>query len=353
MLKPEEVMKLLLPVDMDYIRQHGVDGKWLSEADYSYFGVRNPRRLMTQPPNRQKKPYTGLKYEFFDGSGQLARCTEIKNGYPFGDDISFYESGALASYERMDEDEHYRYDWYENGALKAVTEWNRKDNPDYYRKRVFDAAGRPFGMKTVCEIQAIYQPDAAESPLDFTFHGNGEFRQITVKAPSVHDLYTGIGFDPDGIPLHFAVNPHYTEDSLDKRLKDGLPRCEPFRRGKYRLYRGYLECRRYSRKSGFYWWHASACIHFRNGRNGDSIFEYDRGKQHGKQCIYDPSGKIQEQYFLSKEKEYRHHIFWYPNGMIREAIFYTYGGAVMLYVTFDDQGSLLSYQLNSDVFKGK
>ena len=349
MLTPEEVTELLLPVNVDYIKQHGVDRAWLTEADYVLL-VHHHRRLMTQPLNQRGKPFTGLAYDFY--YGHLWRYTEIRDGYHFGDDAAFYEDGKLQSYERKDDEEHYRYDWYENGGLQAVTEWNRKDHPEYCRQRYYGADGRLLLMKTKCEFEATYNPNAADSPFDFTFYENGEFRQITLKAPSARDFYSVAEFDPDGIPMRFFVNPHYTEDSLDKRLKEGLPRCEILHSAKYRFYRGYLEYSEVSPNSGrICWWRASACIHFRNGREGDTIIEYKKGVPEGKQCVYYPSGKIREQYFLSDGKECFRHIYWHPNGIIREAIVYARDGAVMLHVTFDDKGYLGSYQFHADVCK--
>ena len=49
--------------------------------------------------------------------------------------------------------------------------------------------------------------------------------------------------------------------------------------------------------------------------------------------------------------EYFRHIYWHPNGVIREASVYSNSGAVMMHVTFDDKGCLSSYQFNADVFK--
>ena len=370
MLTPEEVRALLLPLNTDYIKTHGVDEYQLTAEDYTYLCVRHHRRLLTKPFREGGRPYTGLRYEEFYDSDQIERYTEIKEGYYFGDDVTFYDTGALQSYERKDDAEHYLYEWYEDGVLSAVTEWTRKDNPGFYRKRVYGGTGRLIRMKLECELTVEYLPNGADSPYDFKFHENGEFRQITCKAPTVRDFYSEIVLDPDGIPVRFAVNPHYTEEKLEKRLKNSSPRCETFSLAKYWFRRhGYgwsgeykygtsnytfnrLEVRApRSNGPGFWWLGVDAFIRFRNSKQGDRIFEYKSGEQEGKQCVYYPSGKIQEEYFLYAGKEYFRHIYWHPNGIMREAIIYAYGGAVMLHVTFDEKGNQLSYQLNTDVFK--
>lgn len=369
MLTPEEVRTLLLPLNTEYIKTHGTDRDWLVEDSYRYLGVEHNRRLMNKPFRQGGRPYNGIAFdvvydEYF--GGQFWRYTEFKDGYYYGDDVIFYDSGALASYERKDDEEHYRYDWDEDGVLQAVTEWNRRDNPAYYRKRVYDIyhnPGRLLRMTLQCEISAVYRTDGAESPYDFTFRENGEFRQITCKAPTVRDFYTEVELDPDGIPVRFLVNPHYTEDKLEKRLKDGSPRCETFNGAKYRLDRWSdhvrLRVKTQTPRYGLQWFSADACIRFRDSKQGDSIFAYKSGKQQGKQCLYYPDGQIREVYYLSEGKdyfsegkEYDRHLYWHPNGIMREAVIYS-NGKVLLHVTFDDKGNLLSYQLNSDVFEGK
>lgn len=369
MLTPEEVRKLLLPPNTDYIITHGVDAYRLFVEDYTYLCVRHHGRLMTGHFREGGRPYTGLRYEWDYDADQLERYTEFKDGYYFGDDAKFYDTGALASYERKDDEEHYRYDWDENGALQAVTEWIRKDQPEYYRKREYDADGRLLSMMISCEIEVKYLPNAAESPYDFTFHENAEFRQIICKAPTGRDFYSEIELDPDGIPVRFAVNPHYTEEKLEKRLKDSSSRCETFNQAKYRFSKfGYGWSGEYKYGSSNYhfnrlevkmpmhnglgwgWYGVDGYIRFRNSKQGDSIFAYKSGEQEGKQYVYYPSGNIQETYFLSAGKECFRHIYWHPNGIMREAIVYSHR-EVMLRVTFDDKGNQLSCQLNSDVFK--
>ncbi len=350
MLTPEEVRALLLPLNTEYIKTHGVDEYRLFVEDYTYLCVRHHGRLMTGHFREGGRPYTGLRYAWDYDADRLVRYTEIKDGYYFGDDAKFYDTGALASYERKDDEEHYRYDWDEDGALQAVTEWIRKDHPEYYRKRKYDADGMLLSMMISCEIEVKYLPNAEDSPYDFTFHENGEFRQITCKAATARDFYSEIELDPDGIPVRFAVNPHYTEDKLEKRLKDGSPSCETFNRSKFRYgyYLGRMEHREPKCHCGWDW--TTGCVRFRDSKQGDKIFEYINGKQEGKQCIYYPSGRIQEEYFLSAGKEYFRHIYWHPNRIMREAVVYS-NGAVMLHVTFDDKGNQLSYALHAEVFK--
>ena len=354
MLTPEEVRALLLPLNTEYIKTHGVDEYRLFVEDYTYLCVRHHERLMTGHFREGGRPYTGLRYAWDYDADQLVRYTEIKDGYYFGDDAKFYDTGALASYERKDDEEHYRYEWDEEGALQAVTEWIRKDHPEYYRKREYDADGRLLSMMISCEIEVKYLPNAEDSPYDFTFHENGEFRQIICKAPTARVFYTEIELDPDGIPVRFAVNPHYTEEKLEKTLKDSSSRYETFNQAKYRFSKfsfNRLEVKMPMRNGlGWGWYGVDGYIRFRNSKQGDSIFAYKRGEQEGKQCVYYPSGNIQETYFLSARKEYFRHIYWHANRILREAVVYS-NGAVMLHVTFDDKGNQRSYALHAEVFK--
>ena len=340
MLKPEEIRERLLPVDVDHLIEFGVDGDNLADEFYcDENGVHHYQRLFDKPMEEGGKPFTGLQISFFDGSDQIAEYTEIKEGYPFGDSVGFHKSGALASYERDDDREHYEYTWFENGVLRSVFEWNRKDRPEYYRAKAYDETGGLIWMRIHCEIQANYQPEAADSPFDFTFHENGEFRKITYKAPSEREFYTAIEFDPDGRPVRYDVNPHYNEDTLQKRLKEGYPRCKTYKPGEYRFQDGVLKY--YDGRYGTTWLCASGAIHFHEGMQGDKILQYHEGIPRVEQCLYYPSGQIKEQYFVSKGQEYYRHIYWYPNGMIREAIVYGSDQTVRLHVKFDKQGNPL------------
>ncbi len=214
MLTPEEVRELLLPVDPDYLIEHGIDddSDMLEDGFYTDAnGIYHYQRVMDK---ETFTPFNGLLIRFSeDDPDRIEGYSQMKEGYPL-DDVEFYESGALFSYERHDESEHYVYTWHENGALQSVGVWNRRDERDYNRCRDYDETGRLIQQRVKCEIKATYEPDAADSPFDFTFHANGEFRKITLKAPTADDFYTGIELDPDGYPVRISVNPHYTEESL-------------------------------------------------------------------------------------------------------------------------------------------
>ena len=347
MQTPEEVKEMLLPVNVEYIKQHGVDWECLSDEFYWENGFNHYDRKFDRPMAEGGKPFTGLRYEFWD-SDHLACYTQMKDGYPLGDDVGFYRSGALQSYTRIDDTEHYRYEWHENGVLKAVTQWNRKDNQQYYRSREYDETGKLLRQRIKFEIEAIYQPDDLNPRFDFLFHENGEFRQITNKAPSACDLYSEIELDPDGIPVRFVVNPHYIKYSLSECLHYYFSNYKTFDEKEFRYKNGVLQCR--CGEHGTTWRRASGDILFHDGAHGDKFLVYDDGIPRGPQHIYDPSGQIREYYCISKGKEYCHHIYWYPNGMIREAIVYSHYD-VMLRVTFDDKGKQRTCQLNAAVFK--
>ena len=350
MLTPEEVRGILLPVNTEYIKAHGVDFDDLySEFYYDENDIYHYNRTFDFPMEHGGQPFTGLRYEFFSNSDQLANYTQMKEGYHFGDEVEFYLSGALESYERIDDTEHYCYVWYGNGALKTVTEWNRRDKPDFYRMRAYDKTGRLIWMQVKCEITATYKPDDTDTPFDFAFHENGEFRQITYKAPTADDFYSEIEFDPDGYPVRFTVNPHYREAPLSKRLGYYWTNYKTYDPKIHRFQDGILQYP-FTDKYGTRWFREDGHILFHNGMHGDNAMSYHEGKPWGPQYIFYPNGQIKEFYCIDTGGEYNRHVYWYPNGMMREATVYSHR-AVMLHVTFDNKGNLLSYEFNTDVFK--
>ena len=149
MLKPEEVRGVLLPDA--YIKEHGVS--YYSLADEYYYdesGVYHYERMFDKPMEDGGTPFSGVVYETFEDSDQIAYYTEYQDGYQFGNHAKFYENGALRCYIRMDEKEYYVYEWYENGVLKKIlemTEWYRKHKQNYYRIREFDENGVLRKMK--------------------------------------------------------------------------------------------------------------------------------------------------------------------------------------------------------------
>ena len=143
MLKPEEVRGVLLPDA--YIKEHGVS--YYSLADEYYYdenGVYHYERMFDKPMDEGGKPFTGVVFETFENSDQIAFYTEYQDGYQFGNHAKFYENGALRCYCRIDEKEYYTYEWHENGVLKKIfemTEWYRKHKQNYYRIREYDENG--------------------------------------------------------------------------------------------------------------------------------------------------------------------------------------------------------------------
>ena len=347
MLTPEEVRELLLPVDPDYLIEHGIDSESdaLEEGFYTdENGMYHYQRVMDKATFT---PFNGLMIHFSeDDPDRIEGYSQMKEGYPL-DDVKFYLSGALYLYERHDESEHYMYFWHENGALESVLVWHRRDNRDYARRRHYDETGRLICQYVGCEMNANYEPDAADSPFDFTFHENGEFRTITKKAPTPEDFYTGIELDPDGYPVRISVNPHYIEASLDKQLNWYRASTKTFNDKTFRLQDGSLE---YLESRDKKWYSVNCHVLFRDGMHGYRLLDYRYGILYGPQSVFYPSGQIQEYYGIDSKGEYRHHVHWYPNGIMREAIVYSHYD-VMLHVTFDGKGNQLSCQLYSDVFK--
>lgn len=347
MLTPEEVRELLLPVDLDYLIEHGIDedSDALEEGFYTdNNGMYHYQRVMDA---KTFTPFNGLMIRFSeDDPDRIEGYSQMKEGYPL-DDVKFYLSGALYLYERHDESEHYLYIWHENGVLEKVIIWHRRDERDYARSRTYDENGRLIGQYVGCEIKATYEPDAADSPFEFTFHENGEFRTITKKAPTTKDFYTGIELDPDGYPVRISVNPHYTEISLDTMLDWFHASTKTFSEKEFRVQDGRLE---YLNRRDETWYSVNCHVLFRDGENGSRVLDYRYGVLYGPQHIYYPSGQIKEFYGIDSKGEYRHHVYWHPNGVMREAIVYSHYD-VMLRVTFDDKGNQRSCQLYPEVFK--
>ena len=347
MLTPEEVRELLLPVDMEYLIEHGIDSESdaLEEGFYTdENGMYHYQRVMDKATFT---PFNGLMIHFSeDDPDRIEGYSQMKEGYPL-DDVKFYLSGALYLYERHDESEHYQYIWHENGALESVRVWHRRDQRKYCRSRFYDETGRLIKQSVGCEITAAYKPDAADSPFDFTFHENGEFRTITKKAPTPKDFYTGIELDPDGYPVRISVNPHYTEESLGVARESTHHWHKTYDEKYYRVQDGHFQ---YFDQTLKKWRDVNGDVLFRDSKNGDRILSYYNGIQCGGQDFYYPNGQIKETFCIDSHGEYRRHIHWYPNGIMHEAIVYSHYD-VMLRVTFDDKGKQRTCQLNAAVFK--
>ena len=347
MLTPEEIREKLLPVDADYLIEHGVDsGSDRLEEFFGYDenGIYHYQQLYDTESN---KPFNGLMIDFSeDGSDRIDGYAQMKDGYPL-DDVEFYPSGALYSYERHDDTECYIYTWHENGVLKSVCVYHRRDEREYFRSKVYDETGRLIRQRVKCEVEATYEPDAADSPFDFTFPESGEFRKITLKAPTADDFYLGIELDPDGYPVRIAVNPHYTEESLCKARESSHHWHATFDEKNFRFQNGDFQYYDHTIKT---WRPKSGDVLFKDSKNGDRILSYYNGIQTGGQDFYYPNGQIKETFCIDSKGEYRRHIHWYPNGIIREAIVYSHYD-VMLRVTFDDKGNRRSCQLYPGVFK--
>lgn len=347
MLTPEEIREILLLDNADDLIARGIDSesdRLEEEFGYDENGIYHYQQVYDTEVG---KPFNGLMIWFFeDDPDRIERYAQMKNGYPL-DNVYLYRSGALSSYERWDDTERYMYEWHENGALESVRVWHRRDQRKYCRSRFYDETGRMISQSVGCEIAAAYKPDAADSPFAFTFHENGEFRKITLKAPTADDFYTGIELDPDGYPVRISVNPHYIEDSLDKQLHCYRASTKTFNEKEFRVQDGRLE---YLESRDKKWYSVNCHVLFRDGMHGYRLLDYRYGILYGPQSIFYPSGQIQEFYGIDSKGEYRHHIHWYPNGIMREATVYSHYD-VMLHVTFDDKGNQLSCQLNTDVFK--
>ena len=157
MLTPEEVRELLLPFDPDYLIEHGIadDSDALEEGFYTdENGIYHYQRIMNK---ETFTPFSGLMIRFSeDDSDRIEGYSQMKEGYPL-DDVEFYESGALYSYERWDDTERYLYTWHENGALKSVCVWHRRDKREYTRGKLYSRARAPYCFAAVesSEIVAV------------------------------------------------------------------------------------------------------------------------------------------------------------------------------------------------------
>ena len=121
MLKPEEISGILLRDE--YIKEHGVS--YFSLSDEYYYdenGVYHYERMFDKPMDEGGKPFTGVAFETFEDSDQIAFYIEYQDGYQCGGYVRYYENGALRGYVRIDEKEYYVYEWYESGALQRMME---------------------------------------------------------------------------------------------------------------------------------------------------------------------------------------------------------------------------------------
>lgn len=113
-------------LSVEYVKEHGV----LYNEYIFYSENEECEPLYDKDPSLGGKPFTGLLYEL-DFNGVLRYYQYYENGFGNGEYVTFYDTGAVASYCVMERFEYVGklYKWYKNGNLKCYHEKdsNRRD----------------------------------------------------------------------------------------------------------------------------------------------------------------------------------------------------------------------------------
>ena len=326
-------------LDKEYIIEHGVlfnedifsfESYWENEKNHY-------EQLFDKPMNMGGKPFNGLIYELYP-NGELAGYTFYKNGYHYGDDVEFYESGQIRHYSRLTDSENYICSWYQNGSVKKIKENHRRDVPHFYRTVEFDEKGNLQKQDIVCEILFTYDYISPDKSYNVEWYDNGEFKKITKLSPTNETLYTEMEFDLQGNPIAFEVNPYYCPDSYSAKCMDSFYKINRFNK-EYHFDKDILFKRCSFDDSIFIKYSGRLIFLYFNGKI-KNIMEYHDGVQCGAQYTYYLDGQIKEYYCISKSKEYHQHIYWYKHGIIKKIVIYSKNGFNAVQLEFDKNGEL-------------
>ena len=110
-------------LSLEYVKEHGI----LYAEDVFYCEDYEWEELCDRAPERGGKPFTGLLYEL-DMKGNLRYYKYYKEGFGDGEYVSFYNTGAIASYCIMKGAAFVGklYEWHRNGKLKSFKEVDDK-----------------------------------------------------------------------------------------------------------------------------------------------------------------------------------------------------------------------------------
>lgn len=332
MLKPEEIKDIILP--NEYVLEHGVSEYSLaSEFYYDENGMYHYDRAFDKPMDEGGKPYTGIAYR--DDGGARVHYLEYKDGYDDGEEVLFYDSGALKSYWSDDED--YGYEWYENGILKKETYllFTRRDT-DERMTREYDESGKlmfqRFDRRKLRhkDINVLFECDRPEQAPEVTFHDNGSIAQVKFSSHDGAGLYSKIELDDNGIISDICIDAYYMPLHL---------RAEGYGERKnthetFTYYGGSL-----SGKDGRQEYSGIICFEYNDGyfEKVTDLMKLlpDNAK------FYSHDGSLKEEYSISGTLEFHGHIWRYENGVIRRVLLYPRDGTLGYEFEFDREGRLL------------
>lgn len=320
----------------EYVLKKGIPYDLLTDEYYWENGVNHYERMFDKPMDDGGKPFSGIAYELYP-EGNIRGYIEYKEGYQYGDDVTFYPSGKLWRYSRYTKTENYIYEWYENGVISFIKQNHRKDAPQYYRTREYDENGSLLKQSVYCEIRFSYDYNAPDKSYEVTWHENREFKSIKKSSPSRETFYSYFEFDEAGYPVRYNVNPFYSPEYLSpekykRTLSIGYFNENHRFEGKLLMYRSGYGWLRYS---------GSLCFQYKNG-DLEKIMEFKDGIPRGAQYIYYKNGNLKEEYCISEGKEYYRHIYWYESGTIRETVIYSKNRSSQYHVSFDEKGNVIN-----------
>lgn len=332
MKRRDEISKELL--SSEYVLEHGIFYEELvDEYYYDDNGKYHYEQMFDKPKDEGGKPFSGLAYEMRDGI--FFGYIEYKDGYHYGDDVTYYLSGSLRRYSKYTDTENYIYQWYENGTLSYIKQNHRKDNPQYYRVKEFDENGKLLKQTIHCEISYVYDPNSPDMIYEVIWHNNGEFRLIRNTSPTRSTFYSEMEFDENGYPVRFVINQNYSPEFLSAKRYSEFYHIKTFDKN----YRFDNDVLMYRSEYGWHKYSGMLSFLYESGEI-EKIMEYKDGLPCGAQYIYYKNGELKEKYCISRGKEYNQHIFWYESGTIREAVIYSRGSTSQYRILFDKNGNV-------------
>ncbi len=329
-------------LETDYILEHGTlfDEDVFSYECYSENGKSYYEQLFDKPRNKGGKPFSGLLYEIYP-SGELREYHYYKDGFEYGDDVSFYKNGQISRYTCFENGTFISnsYEWYENGQLRSVYERYRKDNPSFFRKTEYDENGSKNVKSISCEVKFSYnyrRPDD-NCNCEVLWHTNGEFKKIIWKKPNREIFYKSAEFDEEGYPIDFEINSIYNPKYLSivnnkenlnvKRFDDNFR----FSVDMLLCKRSGNEFRPFTGKISFFYLTGEI----------QKICEYKDGSPFSTQLAYYKSGQIAEKYNIESGKLFNKYFKWYENGRLKEVIEYNKEGLQKRITQFLADGNII------------
>lgn len=333
MKTPEEIKDIILP--NEYVLEHGVDENTLyDEYYYDENGMYHYQRMFDKPMDEGGKPYTGIAWCSYGDCARMSYSV-YRDGYPCGEEVIFYDSGALKSY--WTDDENYGYEWYENGALKSERYLLFTDIQTNDRMiREYDKSGKLMFQRFICrkshqkDIDVLFECDRPEQVPEVTFHDNGSIAQVKFSSQDGSGLYSKIELDGGGIISDICIDPFYMPEHL--RAEGHEEQKEHYETFTY--YGNFL-----SGKEGRYEYWGLICFGYKDGylEKVTDLMKLipDMAK------YYSHDSTLNEEYSISGTLEYHGHIWRYENGVIRRVLLYPRDGIGGYEYEFDREGRIL------------